>query len=129
MLRFHTNVLKIQAKIGSILFKLLTINSPYLSQYGHKIPNSTDHLGSTWNISQNKIVPYATCMKKCIHIYRENFTIFFFKKTPSITKHTPPFNFYFYYMEFYRVFLIQYNLIGIVKPKFTRRICKYDAEF
>ena len=24
-------------------------------------------------------------------------------------------------MEFYRIFLIEYSLIGIVKPKFTRR--------
>ena len=26
-----------------------------------------------------------------------------------------------YYMEFYRNFLIEYSLIGIVKPKFTKR--------
>ena len=50
----------------------------------------------------------------------------FSSKKPSATKHTPPSN--DYYIEFYRNFLFQYSLIGIVKPKFTRRM-KYDAEF
>ena len=40
-------------------------------------------------------------------------------KKPSATKHGPPSN--VYYIEFYRNFLFQYNFIGIVKPKFTRR--------
>ena len=43
----------------------------------------------------------------------------FSSKKPSATKHSPPSN--VYYMEFYRNFLFQYSLIGIVKPKFTRR--------
>ena len=57
---------EIQAKIGAIIFKAFTINSPYLSQYGHRIHKSllTDNLGSPWNISQNKEAPYAVCMEK-----------------------------------------------------------------
>ena len=38
---------------------------------------------------------------------------------PSDTKRSPPSN--VYYMEIYRNFLIEYSLIGIVKPKITRR--------
>ena len=44
---------------------------------------------------------------------------FLLKKKTSATKHIPPSN--VYYIEFYRNFLFQYSLIGIVKPKFTRR--------
>ena len=43
----------------------------------------------------------------------------FSSKKPSATKHSPPSN--VYYMKFYRIFLFEYSLIGIVKPKFTRR--------
>ena len=43
----------------------------------------------------------------------------FSSKKPSAKKHSPPSN--VYYIEFYRNFLFQYSLIGIVKPKFTRR--------
>ena len=43
----------------------------------------------------------------------------FSSKKPSATKHSPPSN--VYYIVFYRNFLFQYSLIGIVKPKFTRR--------
>ena len=43
----------------------------------------------------------------------------FSSKKPSATKHCPPSN--VYYIVFYRNFLFQYSLIGIVKPKFTRR--------
>ena len=43
----------------------------------------------------------------------------FLLKNPSATKHSPPSN--AYYMEFYRNFLFQFSLTGIVKPKFTRR--------
>ena len=43
----------------------------------------------------------------------------FFPKKPSATKHSPLSN--VYYMEFYRNFLSEYSLMGIVKPKFTRR--------
>ena len=43
----------------------------------------------------------------------------FLLKTPSATKHSPPST--VYYILFYRNFLFQYSLIGIVKPKFTRR--------
>ena len=35
------------------------------------------------------------------------------------TKHSPPS--YVNEMEFYRNFLFEYSLMGIVKPKFTRR--------
>ena len=40
----------------------------------------------------------------------------FSSKKPSATKHSSPFN--VYYMEFYRNFLFQYSLIGILKPQF-----------
>ena len=43
----------------------------------------------------------------------------FSSKNPSATKHSPPS--YVYYIEFHRNFLFEYSLIGIVKPKFTRR--------
>ena len=43
----------------------------------------------------------------------------FSSKKPSATKHSPPS--YVYYIDIYRNFLFQYSLIGIVKPKFTRR--------
>ena len=43
----------------------------------------------------------------------------FLLKKPSATKHSPPSN--LYCMAFYRNFLIEYSLIGIMKPKFTRR--------
>ena len=39
-------------------------------------------------------------------------------KKPSATKHSTPSN--VYYMDFYRKFVIEYSLIGIVKPLFTR---------
>ena len=57
---------EIQAEIGGIIFKTFTINSPYLSQYDHRIQkvDLTDNLGSPWNISQNKVTPYAACMEK-----------------------------------------------------------------
>ena len=42
-----------------------------------------------------------------------------FSKKPSATKHSSLSN--VYYMEFYRIFLFEYSLMGIVKPKFTRR--------
>ena len=45
----------------------------------------------------------------------------FSSKKPSTTKHSPPSNVYYMYIEFYRNFLFQYSLISIVKPKFTRR--------
>ena len=32
---------EIQAKIGAFIFKTFTINSPYLSQYGHRIHNNS----------------------------------------------------------------------------------------
>ena len=43
----------------------------------------------------------------------------FSSKKPSATKHCPPSN--VYTMEFYCNFLLEYSLMGIVKPKFTRR--------
>ena len=36
------------------------------------------------------------------------------KKQPSATKHSPLSN--VYYMEFYRNFLFEYSIMGIVKP-------------
>ena len=54
----------------------------------------------------------------CLLIKRKKLSIFFIKN-PSATKQSPPS--YVYYMEFYRNFLFEYSLIGIVKPKFTRR--------
>ena len=38
---------------------------------------------------------------------------------PSATKHNSPSD--VNYMEFHRNILIEYSLIGILKPKFTRR--------
>ena len=43
----------------------------------------------------------------------------FSSKKPSATKHSPLST--VYYMAFYRNFLFEYSLSGIVKPKFTRR--------
>ena len=43
----------------------------------------------------------------------------FSSKNPSATKHSPPC--YVYYIEFHRNFLFEYSLMGILKPKFTRR--------
>ena len=54
----------------------------------------------------------------CLLIKRKKLSIFFIKN-PSATKQSPPS--YVYYMEFYRNFLFEYSLIGIVKPKFTKR--------
>ena len=49
-------------------------------------------------------------------------------KKPSATKHIPPSN--FYYLDFYGNFLIEYGLIGIVKPQCNLPAeMKYDAEF
>ena len=44
----------------------------------------------------------------------------FLLKKSSTTKHNPPSN--VFYMEFHRNFLIEYRFIGIVYPKFTRRM-------
>ena len=43
----------------------------------------------------------------------------FSSKKPSATKHSPLSN--VSYMEIYRNFLFEYSLMGIIKPKFTRR--------
>ena len=43
----------------------------------------------------------------------------FSSKKLSATKHSPSSN--VYYIVFYRNFLFQYYLIGIIKPKFIRR--------
>ena len=48
----------------------------------------------------------------------------FSSKKPSATKHSPPFN--VHYIEFYRNFLFQYSLIGILN---LPEEIKYDAEF
>ena len=48
---------------------------------------------------------------------RENYQLS--SKKPSATKHSPLSN--VYYMEIYRNFLFEYILMGILKPKFTRR--------
>ena len=53
----------------------------------------------------------------CLHIKTEKLSIFFFKK--NLPKHSPLSN--VYYMEIYRNFLFEYSLMGILKPKFTRR--------
>ena len=57
-------------------------------------------------------------MNNTVYIPKEKKYEFSSKKR-SATKHIRPSN--VYYIEFYRNFLFQYNLIGIVKPKFTRR--------
>ena len=43
----------------------------------------------------------------------------FSSKKPSATKHSPLY--IVYYMEIYRNLSFEYSLIGILKPKFTRR--------
>ena len=49
----------------------------------------------------------------CLQIKREKLTeLFLLKKKLSATKHSPPSN--VYYMEFYRNFLVECSLIGIV---------------
>ena len=57
-------------------------------------------------------------MNNTVYTSNEKNCEFSYKK-PSATKHSPQSN--VYYIEFYRKFLFQYSLIGIVKPKFTRR--------
>ena len=51
---------------------------------------------------------------------REKLTIFLLKNQ-SATKQCLLLNVNVYYMEFYRNILIEYSLIGIVKPKLTRK--------
>ena len=53
-----------------------------------------------------------------VYTSKEKNQQFSFNK-PSSTKHSPPSN--VYYLEFYHSFLIECSLIGIIKPKFTRR--------
>ena len=50
---------------------------------------------------------------------KRKIAILFLKKKPSTTQHGPPYN--VNDMEFYCNFSIEYNLIHIVKPKFTRK--------
>ena len=40
-------------------------------------------------------------------------------KKPSATKHSPQSN--VYYMDFYRIFLLEYSLMGIVKTRYIRK--------
>ena len=58
-------------------------------------------------------------MNNTVYTSKEKNYDFSSKKKPSATKHNPPSN--VYYIVFYRNFLFQYSLVGIVKPKFTRR--------
>ena len=53
----------------------------------------------------------------CLHIKTDKYQ--FSSRKPSATKDSPPSN--VNYMEFYCNFLFEYSLMGIVKPKFTRR--------
>ena len=57
-------------------------------------------------------------MNNTVYTSKEKNYEFSSKKT-FCYKNSPPPN--VYYMEFYRNFLFEYSLIGIVKPKFTRR--------
>ena len=57
----------------------------------------------------------------CLHIKTENLP-----KKPSATKHIPLSNVYF--MEIYRKVLFEYNLMGILKPQFTRRNSKQSNQ-
>ena len=72
-----------------------------------------------------QIAPYVACVEKwefkstILFTHQKRKINNFLLKKPSATKHSPPSN--VYCMEFYRNFLIEYSLIGIVKPKFTRR--------
>ena len=80
----------------------------------------TDNLGSPWNISQNIVAPYVTAWKKNNTVYTSKEKKYeFSSKKSSATKQSPPSN--VYYMKFYRNFLFQNSLIGIVKHKLTRR--------
>ena len=57
---------EIQAKIGAIFSK----HSQLIHHICHNLAiefikvDLTDNLGSPWNISQNKVAPYAACMEK-----------------------------------------------------------------
>ena len=53
------------------------------------------------------------------HQYGKEKIINFPFKKPSATKHSPLSN--VYYMEIYRNFSFEYSLMGILKPKCTRR--------
>ena len=69
-----------------------------------------DNLGSPWNISQNKIAPYAAWMKKKIKWtilftdQKRKIINFLLKKKPSAIKHSPQSN--VYYMEFNEIFYL-----------------------
>ena len=84
----------------------------------------TDHLGSQWNISLNKIPPYAVCMEK----YEFKSTMLFTHQKRKInnffSKYLPPQNIVPYLMfiiwNLSHFLKIEYSLIGIIKPKFTR---------
>ena len=53
----------------------------------------------------------------CLHIKKENVKIFFYKK-PYATKDSPPSNVYVFHNMQY---LIEYSLIGITIPEYTRK--------
>ena len=68
---------------------------------------------------QNSSLCRNSNQQYCLYRKREQIIIFFSKKKPSVTKHSPPCNVYY----FNAIFLIEYtySLIGIVKSKSTRR--------
>ena len=57
-------------------------------------------------------------MNNTVYISKEKNHEFYAKK-PSATQRSPQSN--VYYMEFYFTIFIEYSLIGIVKPQFTKR--------
>ena len=98
-----------------------------MSQYGHRLHKSWFN---RWFGITLKHFTKQSCSLCSLHGkigIQKNNTVYtskeknyeFSSKKPSATKHSPPSN--VYYIEFHRNFLFQYNLIVIVKPKFTRR--------
>ena len=110
-----------------LFFKPFTINPPYLSYYGLRIHK--DCFDRSFGITmkhftkqnsfpfsqheQQKFKPTTlfTCQKE------KKLTLFL--EQPSATNHCPPSN--VYHMDFYRNFVTEYSLIGMLKPLFTKR--------
>ena len=82
---------------------------------------------------KTKLFPMQSTRKRrdsnqqyCLHIKRENSLTIFSKKNDSATEHSPPSDFLI--LNFIEVVLIEYSLIGIVKPKLMFGIIKSISE-
>ena len=74
-------------------------------------------MGSPWNISQTKIAPYAACMVK-IGIQMNNAV--YTSKDKNYLFSSIKKNFCYKTWSPIAFFLLEYSVMGIVKPKFTR---------